>query len=125
MKKFKLLSLIGIISLALAQAGWAGGHGGGVGGPGGGRRRRARRGGVAGWGSVEWCVDGRGWLSGLVGLGLSVWLLPVWLLWIRSVPVRLWIRQVRLLRWPRLWITLWKPSGLWIWPWQSSRLRIP
>ena len=36
MKKFKLLSLIGIISLALAQAGWAGGHGGGGGGHGGG-----------------------------------------------------------------------------------------
>ena len=32
MKKFKLLSLIGITSLALAHAGWAAGHGGGGGG---------------------------------------------------------------------------------------------
>src|SRR5438034_6965682 len=36
MKKFKLLSLIGITSLALAHAGWAAGHGGGGGGHGGG-----------------------------------------------------------------------------------------
>src|SRR6266446_6769834 len=36
MKKFKLLSLVGITSIALARAGWAGGHGGGGGGHGGG-----------------------------------------------------------------------------------------
>src|SRR4029453_2879525 len=36
MKKFKLLSLIGITSLALAHAGSAAGHGGGGGGGGGG-----------------------------------------------------------------------------------------
>jgi hypothetical protein len=36
MEKFKLLSLISIISLALANAGWAAGHGGGGGGFGGG-----------------------------------------------------------------------------------------
>jgi hypothetical protein len=36
MKKFKLLSLIGITSLALAQVGWAAGRGGGGGGHGGG-----------------------------------------------------------------------------------------
>ena len=36
MKKFKLLSLIAIASIALAQTGWAGGHGGGGGGHGGG-----------------------------------------------------------------------------------------
>ena len=36
MKKFKLLSLIGITSIALANAGLAGGHGGGGGGFGGG-----------------------------------------------------------------------------------------
>src|SRR5947207_10556142 len=32
MKKLKLLSLIGITSIALANAGWAAGHGGGGGG---------------------------------------------------------------------------------------------
>ena len=36
MKKVKLLSLIGITSIALANAGWAAGHGGGGGGFGGG-----------------------------------------------------------------------------------------
>ena len=36
MKKLKLLSLIGITSIALANAGWAAGHGGGGGGFGGG-----------------------------------------------------------------------------------------
>jgi hypothetical protein len=36
MKKFILLSLIGITSIALTQPGWAGGHGGGGGGFGGG-----------------------------------------------------------------------------------------
>src|SRR6202035_1211572 len=36
MKKLKLLSLVGIISIALANAGWAAGHGGGGGGFGGG-----------------------------------------------------------------------------------------
>ena len=36
MKKFKLLSLVAITSIALAQTGWAGGHGGGGGGHGGG-----------------------------------------------------------------------------------------
>ena len=38
MKKLTLLSLIGITSIALAQAGWAAGHGGGGGGGGGGFR---------------------------------------------------------------------------------------
>src|SRR5882762_9668538 len=32
MKKLKLLSLVGITSIALANAGWAAGHGGGGGG---------------------------------------------------------------------------------------------
>jgi Putative peptidoglycan binding domain len=36
MKKLKLLSLVGITSIALANAGWAAGHGGGGGGFGGG-----------------------------------------------------------------------------------------
>jgi hypothetical protein len=36
MKKFTLLSLVGITSMALAHAGWAAGHGGGGGGGGGG-----------------------------------------------------------------------------------------
>src|SRR3954464_12869561 len=36
MKKFRLLSLVAITSIALAQAGWAAGHGGGGGGHGGG-----------------------------------------------------------------------------------------
>jgi hypothetical protein len=36
MKTFRLLSLVGITSIALAHAGWAGGHGGGGGGFGGG-----------------------------------------------------------------------------------------
>ena len=36
MKKLKLLSLVGITSIALAHAGWAAGHGGGGGGFGGG-----------------------------------------------------------------------------------------
>src|SRR5882672_2105614 len=36
MKKLKLLSLIGITSIALVHAGWAAGHGGGGGGFGGG-----------------------------------------------------------------------------------------
>src|SRR6266571_2105000 len=36
MKKLRLLSLIGITSIALAHAGWAAGHGGGGGGFGGG-----------------------------------------------------------------------------------------
>ena len=36
MKKFRLLSLVGITSMALAHAGWAAGHGGGGGGGGGG-----------------------------------------------------------------------------------------
>src|ERR1700737_1295969 len=36
MRRFKLLSLVGITSLALAHAGWAAGHGGGGGGHGGG-----------------------------------------------------------------------------------------
>src|SRR5438046_2697758 len=36
MKKLKLLSLIGITSIALANTGWAAGHGGGGGGFGGG-----------------------------------------------------------------------------------------
>src|SRR6266550_4004133 len=36
MKKLKLLSLIGITSIALANVGWAAGHGGGGGGFGGG-----------------------------------------------------------------------------------------
>ena len=36
MKKFRLLSLVGIISIALTHAGWADGHGGGGGGFGGG-----------------------------------------------------------------------------------------
>jgi Putative peptidoglycan binding domain len=36
MKKLKLISLIGITSIALANAGWAAGHGGGGGGFGGG-----------------------------------------------------------------------------------------
>src|SRR2546423_6534142 len=36
MKRLKLLSLVGITSIALANAGWAAGHGGGGGGFGGG-----------------------------------------------------------------------------------------
>src|SRR5437660_10363602 len=36
MKKLRLLSLVGITSMALANAGWAAGHGGGGGGRGGG-----------------------------------------------------------------------------------------
>src|SRR6267143_1996300 len=36
MKKLKLLSLVGMTSIALANAGWAAGHGGGGGGFGGG-----------------------------------------------------------------------------------------
>src|SRR5213083_2073911 len=36
MKRLKLLSLVGITSMALANAGWAAGHGGGGGGFGGG-----------------------------------------------------------------------------------------
>src|SRR5437016_7372047 len=36
MKRLKLLSLVGITSMALPQAGWAAGHGGGGGGFGGG-----------------------------------------------------------------------------------------
>src|ERR1700731_4398034 len=36
MKKLRLVSLIGITSIALAHAGWAAGHGGGGGGFGGG-----------------------------------------------------------------------------------------
>src|SRR5712671_6506519 len=36
MKKLKLLSLVGITSIALVHAGWAAGHGGGGGGFGGG-----------------------------------------------------------------------------------------
>src|SRR5262245_9928352 len=35
MKNFKLLSLVGMTSIALANAGWAAGHGGGGGGGGG------------------------------------------------------------------------------------------
>src|SRR6266404_1630580 len=38
MKKLRLLSLVGITSIALAHAGWAGPHGGGGGGGGGGCR---------------------------------------------------------------------------------------
>src|SRR5258707_11108323 len=36
MKRLKLLSLVGVTSIALANAGWAAGHGGGGGGFGGG-----------------------------------------------------------------------------------------
>ena len=43
MKKFKLLSLVGITSIVLTQAGWAGGHGGG--GFGGGHSGGSRGGG--------------------------------------------------------------------------------
>src|SRR5437870_13644438 len=39
MKKLKLLSLVGITSIALANTGWATGHGGGGGGFGGGGGR--------------------------------------------------------------------------------------
>src|SRR5260370_28811876 len=60
MKKLKLLSLVGITSIALANAGWAAGHGGGGGGFGGGGGGRGGGGGHFGGG-------GRG---GGVGLGL-------------------------------------------------------
>src|SRR5437016_12215367 len=60
MKKLKLLSLVGITSIALANAGWAAGHGGGGGGFGGGGGGRGGGGGHFGGG-------GRG---GGVGFGL-------------------------------------------------------
>jgi hypothetical protein len=46
MKKFKLLSLVSITSMALAHAGWAAGHGGGGGGHGGGFRGGGFQGGA-------------------------------------------------------------------------------
>src|SRR6266436_7027778 len=48
MKKLKLLSLVGITSIALAHAGWAGPHGGGGGGGGGGSGGGGFRGGGGG-----------------------------------------------------------------------------
>src|SRR5437868_8695030 len=50
MKKLKLLSLVGITSIALANAGWAAGHGGGGGFSGGGFHGGGGRAGPAGGG---------------------------------------------------------------------------
>ena len=60
MKKLTLLSLVGIISIALAHAGWAAGHGGGGGGFGGG--------GFSGGGGH---FDGGGFSGGHFGGGVS------------------------------------------------------
>ena len=78
MKKFKLLSLVGIVSIALANAGWAVAHGGGGGGGhggGGGFPREASGGGAFhGWvvsmGDVSpVALSDRGWLSAGAAFG--------------------------------------------------------
>src|SRR2546422_10211557 len=57
MKKIKLFSLVGITSIALANAGWAADHGGGGGGFGGGFHGGGFRGGGFSGGS-RWCGGG-------------------------------------------------------------------
>jgi Putative peptidoglycan binding domain len=77
MKKLKLLSLIGITSIALANAGWAAGHGGGGGGfggggfSGGGGRARPAGGGFRGGGGFHGGRFGGGAGIRSRGLGFS------------------------------------------------------
>src|SRR6266576_169727 len=66
MKKLRLLSLVGITSIALANAGWAAGHGGGGGGGFGGGGFGGGGGGHGGGGHFGGGVGSRG---GGVGFG--------------------------------------------------------
>jgi hypothetical protein len=64
MKKFKLVSLIGITSIALAHAGWAAGHNGGGGGFGGGGFSGGHPAGVGGGGPRMGGFGGGGGFGG-------------------------------------------------------------